>query len=208
LQSLAGQADQVCRICLHSTVHKRPDFHFIFAGNGGGLNREILAATLEFGTSFNPVPLMSLCVRSENWDRGGHPGRERSMNRTIARFWLEAPDRMSSPRMAAWDSQPAKATCKSVNFDPVFPDIFRPAVDRFENMRPIGDLQAATSGGPASVNSHAAGARPAAAARPRTGRHPHSPFIPAALPARIADGLAATTKPSTPLPGRNVVSCY
>jgi hypothetical protein len=32
--------------------------------------------------------------------------------------------------------------------------------------------------------------------------------MPASLPAQIAEGLAATMKPSMPLPGRNVVSCY
>ena len=112
-----------------------------------------------------------------------------------------------SPRMAARASRPAKATRKgdpqALNLDPVFPDIFMPAVDRFGNMRPIGDLQAVTSGGPAPVNSRTARSCPAMAA----GRGPHSPFMPASLPAQIAEGLAATMKPSMPLPGRNVVSC-
>jgi hypothetical protein len=139
------------------------------------------------------------------------------MIRTIARFLLEGPDRMHGGGWPHGSRSLQKATCKSVRFDPVFFDIFMPAVNRFGNMRPIGNLQAATSGGPAPVNSRAARACPALAARPRAERGPHSPFMPAPFATQTADGLAAdgltadrlavTMKPSMPLPGRNVVSC-
>jgi len=188
------------------SAHQR----LLFAGNGGCLRPEALAAALEFVTS------SIVCCGMLIPRRAGSSAVAKIlvvdddpvMQMTV-RLLLE---RAGHSVVVADDGRKGLAEFKTGQFDLVLLDIFMPTMDGLETMKLVRELRPATpiiamSGRPVTWDSGPDPDFLAMATKLGAVRSLPKPFRPAALLATLAECLAAAREPSAqPTPDNDVAS--